>query len=358
MIQKDIIEQINTLFKILKVNKNIMLVSIFAIITLILLEIVGHLKNKKITKIILISVYILVFGLLFIFYNSEVLSFIDYLVNNIFILLFFPNLAVYTLVIIISNILVIKNLLRTNNKILKHISIMFFVIFNIIFYLIVDNCVENNILVYETLSIYTNSELLTLIEINMYLFILYLIIILISKVSHNIIGSIKVPTKAHEVSKVNTLVTDTIEVEDELVDTKENSIPDLNLTPVMITPEEIVKPNENSIVLNNHELNNLKTVNIYNEYMDIEPVKKKKIRLSNMDELFVNNNMNHDMNVVFGTENYLDNIMNDIFKLRGNVNNQNQIRKIYEQITINSKNLTLQDYNYLINTLKEIRNSN
>ena len=75
MIQKDILEQINTLFKILKVNKNIMLVGIFAIISLILLEIVGHSRNKKITKIILISIYILVFGVLFVFLINKLFLF-------------------------------------------------------------------------------------------------------------------------------------------------------------------------------------------------------------------------------------------------------------------------------------------
>ena len=62
MIQQNLLEQLQLLSKIITSNKNIVLVSIIAFITLILLEVVSHLKNKKITKIIFISIYALVFG--------------------------------------------------------------------------------------------------------------------------------------------------------------------------------------------------------------------------------------------------------------------------------------------------------
>ena len=338
MIQKELLEQIDSLFKIFVSNKNIVLIGILAFISFILLEIVSHLRSKKIVKIILVSIYVLVFGILLIFYNTEILSFIDYLINNVFILFFFPNLAVYTLIIIISNVFVIRTLLGRNNKILKNISIIFFILFNIIFYLIIDNCLTNNVLVYETLSIYTNSDLLTLIQVSMYLFILYLIIILIAKVSGNIIGSMKVKERVVKPKEVPSIVVKEDRIPN--ISSIPEIIPDTTPNTLVITPEEVLKP-LNSLVLNNQEINNLKTVNVYNEYMDIEPVKKKKIQLSNMDEIFVDDNMNHDMDIVFGNISCLNNIMNDVLKLRGNINNENQIRKIYDQITINSKRILL-----------------
>ena len=363
MIQQNLLEQLQLLSKIITSNKNIVLVSIIAFITLILLEVVSHLKNKKITKIIFISIYALVFGTLLILYNTEMLSFLDYLVNNIFIFFFFPNLAVYTLVIIISNIFVIRTLLGKNNKILKNISIIFFILFNVIFYLIVDNCLKNNVLVYETLSIYTNSELLTLIEVSMYLFILYLVILLISKISKNIISSMKVKVQVPVTHRVNNNLV--IEQEKVTREPKISSIPELNPNTLVLNNEEssskssfgskkVTVNQANTLSLNSEEVNKLKTVNIYNQYMDIEPIKKKKVEISCAE--VENNNTNKDMDILFGNNNCLNNIMNDISKLKGNVNNQTQIRKIYEQITVNSKNLSLNDYNYLISALKEIRN--
>ena len=364
MIQKSILEQISSLIKIFTSNKNLVLISVIAIVAFIALEVMSHLNKKKMSKIILISIYTLVFGLLLIFYHSEIMTFVDYLINNIFIFLFFPNLAVYTLVIIVSNILVIKSLLERKGEIIKNISIIFFILFNIIFYLIVENCLKNNVLIYENLSIYTNNELLTLIEVSMYLFIIYLSILLINKISISIIKSIKVEKKVLTNYEFN-YEPNKLKIDDVVPKKVKTDIPELIPNFVEIkaqtsNSDNLILNNDlksNTICLKKDEVNNLKTVNQYSDYMDIEPVKKQKIELSNMDDIFIKKDIYKDMDVLFGEKKYLDNIMNDISKLKENINNQSQIRKIYEQININSGNLTLNDYNCLINALKEIKNN-
>lgn len=100
--------------------------------------------------------------------------------NNIFLFLFFPNLAVYVLVLIIINILIVRSTFsKKDSKFTKNINIIFFLLFQVIFYLIIDNVVKNNIDVYEQLSIYTNQDLLILIELSMQLFLLWVILLLI-----------------------------------------------------------------------------------------------------------------------------------------------------------------------------------
>jgi len=337
MIQKSILEQLGILVDIFMSNKNVLVISIASIIVFILLNILNHFKSKKITKIILIGIYVITFGLLIYFYNSQLLILIDYLIDNIFILMFFPNLAVYTFVIITANILLVKSLFGNHSKLLKNISILFFIIFNIIFYLIIDSIIKNNISVYEQLNVYSNSNLLVLIQISMYVFIGYLLILLISKIANHI----ALPTK---------------------VRVKESVVEPVVVKEIKPTISSIPEVTPNTLVVANEELKNIKSANIYNNYIDIEPIKKKKVEimtLSNMDDMFMDKNISNNMNILFGSSNNtLSNIMNDIESLKGNLNNQNQIKKIYEQISLNSKDLTLKDYNYLINALKEIKNNN
>ena len=326
MIQKNILEQLSILFNIFMSNKNAVLVSIIAFASLILFTIFNRFNNKKITKIILISIYVILFGLIIYFYHSQLLSLIDYLIDNIFILLLFPNLAVYTLVIITANILLIKSIFSNYKSIFKFISMIFFILFNIIFYLIVDNIIKNNILVYEPLNIYTNNNLLVLIQVSMYLFICYLLIILISNISKYIIK----PAKVKEV------VVKPAVVEQPVVE-------------ILPTISDIPEITPNTLVIKDNEINNIRSVNVYNEYIDIEPIKKKKVEitsLSNMDKLFGK------------STNTLSSIITDINVLKGNVDNQEQIKKIYDNISLNSKDLSLNDYNYLLKTLREIKNHN
>ena len=290
MIQNNILEQFKNVYNIFISDKNILIIGIIAVLTLLILEIFSIFNKKKITKILLAFSYLLIFGTLIYFYHNEILTFLDYLMDNIFIFIFFPNLAVYTLTLVIINILMIRTMFYKSSKIIKTISVLFFVVFNIIFYLIINNVIKNNILVYEPLNVYTNSDLLSMVQISMYIFIIYLIIMLIYKVSTNIIKSIKLP---------------------KVVENKDLVVED----------------------------------NKYNSYIDVVPVKKKKSRKTRKNEKTLVKN------------NSLANILNDIEALKNNKNDQSQIRKIYEQISLNDNDFTLNDYNSLIKALKEIKNN-
>lgn len=437
MINVSILKQLEILLNILKNNSYLMFLSVIAILSFLILLLANKFKNKKITKILCISVYLIIFFLLFSFYHKEMFELFDYLVNNIFLFMFFPNLAVYVLVLIISNVIIIKSTFFSNyNKICRSINILFFVIFNIIFYLIIDNVIKNEINVYEQLSIYTNNDLLILIQLNMKLFLIWLIVLLIIKISFSIINKIKVKVI---VDNFDLVVEEEINNQDEV--------------------DEIYPTN---IVLNNDIESNYNKYNVYNDYIDLEPVKKHLIKIeeikeisdkyekinnnleekinnnleekavinidSNINEVnenityngksfsmfevidfnenksilssdidyssnldvdkefncndkngfinqivvenndssfekysdleFEDNDIDYNMNLLFNEDNdYIKNIVFDINELKNNANDKNQIQKIYNEIKLNQKDLTLNDYNYLINMLLDIRNS-
>ena len=336
MVQATFLEQLQTLLKVFLSNKYVFYVAIIAISLFIILELSNKFKNKKILKILTISMYVIIFGILLFFYHESIFMLIDYLINNIFILLFFPNLAVYTLVIIIINIILVKSLIKNKSK-LKHLNIIFFILFNIIFYLIIDTIIKNNINVYEQLNIYTNKELLILIEISMKLFLIWVILLLIINISNKL--SLSFAYKKHfdivnepiinqeEYSKINYVRENQLKIEE---------------------PEDIP------------DYVDIKPVNYYNDFIDITPIKKKKEQktylLTSMDNMFQNVIDKKDMDKVFKNQ-YIESIMNDIEKLRNNKNDSEQIQKVYKEITLSEKDLTLDDYNTLIHQLIEIKNN-
>lgn len=360
MVQVNILEQLLRLFEIFKSNPYVIVLSIITGIVLIILLLANKFSNLKVTKFVWIGVYSLLFGIMIFLYHNEILNLIDYLIENIFLFLFFPNLAVYVLVLIIINTIIIKSTFsRIVSDLIKNINTIFFVLFNIIFYLIIYNIIDNKINVYEQLSIYTNNDLLILIELSMNLFLIWLALLLIIKISSIVILYISNKKLVN-----NKLILEN--TKEDLYDIPFTEIKPINTTNLIMLEEESVK-----------------SYNVFNDYLDIVPVKKKTFNFNDFeikdvdnnqeknmvvnnieqleidDDIFIeNNNIISNMDNIFKNENnYLTNILNDIELLKNNEDNSKQIRKIYDDIRINQKDLTLNDYNYLINMLLEIKNN-
>ena len=304
MIQTNILEQIQSLYNIFMGNSYVLTISIVAIVSFLILEIANLVKNKKVTKVIFTLVYLGIIGVLVYFFQDEILKLLDYLMNNIFVCLFFPNLAIYTFVLVVVNIIFIKSTIsKKDGKLLKSFNVLCFVLFNTIFYLIIDCILKNDIDIYEQLSVYTNENLLVLIELSMKLFLVWLALLVIVKISSYLSQLLSVRKANKKVKVVSTIS------ESNLANTLE------------------INPN-----------------NLESEFV---PIKKKTIT------------NNTPIKEVMPLENNnLKNIVMDIEKLRENQNDSKQIRKIYEQIELNQKDLSLEDYTYIITKLTEIKNNN
>lgn len=203
MFEIPIPKKINILFNNIISNKLfILLLILFIIITIILI-----LKKKKI--IFLISIFLIISILIFISYN-KFFNFLDYFVDTLFNILYFPNFAVFTLIIVYINF---KSLFKLNK-----LTIIFYYPIMYLFILIINIIKNNNIALNSKLSIYTNSNLLSLIEITTFLFLLYIIINIIIFLSKKIHFN-KVKLKKIEVStlpkiqfNIDTIVFDKINI--------------------------------------------------------------------------------------------------------------------------------------------------
>ena len=416
MIQTSILEQFDLFFKLFLKQSNKYLILLVASLTLILLILANKFKNKKITKIICYLVYIAIFSYLIYTYNNEIFHLFDYLMDNLFLLLFFPNLAVYILILIITNVFLVKSTFSTSDSLIKKsINIFFFLIFNIIFYFIINNIITNNINVYEELSIYTNSELLNLIELNMKVFLIWLLVLLIINFVNKINSYIENRNLANNPvvfdDKLNSSEFDKIQpvntynIYNDYLDVmpikkaKKVMEPILEIEPKVLPTKEIIeyeplKKKNKQVNLNKAKPIEFASIldSIYEKNEDIKKVdkvvlptldevleenkktktefyiketqpKKLDIDLSSYDDIFVDyqtpdKEFENNMDQVFSTNNnYLEKLLYDVENLRNNQDDKNSIQDIYFKIKTHQNELSLNDYNYLINRLLEIKNS-
>lgn len=171
-----LMEKIQILMKLISSSSLFLICSILGIILLIIF-IVCIILNKKINKLIFISISILVSFLLLINYGNIIVKILDTLIDSVFMALYFPSLPIYISVVFISNILFIFSIFDKNQtKTKKIINIFNSIILDILLILIIDVVSKNNINIYEQISLYTNSNLLVLLELSMGVFTSYILI--------------------------------------------------------------------------------------------------------------------------------------------------------------------------------------
>ena len=124
-------------------------------------------KRFKINKWVVIGIWIAILLFLIIFYNKVFFNLLDNFINYIFNALYFPNLAVYSIILISSNIFFIIAIF--NKKIDKNhkiINIVNAIVIDSLLIFIIDIISKNNIDVYEKLTVFSNNKLLVLLELS------------------------------------------------------------------------------------------------------------------------------------------------------------------------------------------------
>lgn len=173
----------------IKVLFNMSFSSYFFPILLIIIIILTYLfiNNKKKydrrNKMIYLFCSIFFIALIILCYQSSITDILDNMMNNFFIVLYFPNFAVYTAAIIITNIILYISIFNHNlSDRIRKTNIIISMFLNYILALILKVITNNNINVYETESLYKNNNIRSLINISSITFILWISFLLIYKV--------------------------------------------------------------------------------------------------------------------------------------------------------------------------------
>lgn len=261
MIQFSFSEKMKTLFELVSSSPFfIFLIVFFILLGIVLFDTIKY-EKRKIKKAYALM-YLAIFLAIIIKYNTSLLQLLDYLVNNIFVILYYPNLAVYILMIIISNILVVRAVFKRDmSKSLKTINIVFYCLKMFMMILILDNITKNEIDVYSQLSIYSNNQLTMLVEISSALFFIWLLLLfiiwMVNKLTNMLTNdkkSIKVVEKISVEKKAKPLeINPIIEEPKEDIFSTEDYIMMLNLIQLSKEDEYIKKKLDERVLLKDEE---------------------------------------------------------------------------------------------------------
>ncbi|MBQ6498032.1 MAG: hypothetical protein IJI58_04900 [Bacilli bacterium] len=176
-------------FDKLRILLDVSISSSLYLIVLILLLVVGYIfltttkKTAKRNKIIYLLISIFIIALLIVTYHGSLSKMFDYMMNNFFIALYFPNLAIYLAAIIITNIIVWISIFSfKTDKLVKRLNIAIYIIMNYLLALILSVINTNKLDIFNQEAIYGNKKVTALIELSSGIFIAWIIFLILYKI--------------------------------------------------------------------------------------------------------------------------------------------------------------------------------
>ena len=122
---------------------------------------------------------------LLIIYGKAFWEFFDYLIDNIFVAIYFPNLPIYILMVVLTIIIFVITMSSSKTtSTVKGINtgVFLFVLFMLL--LSSNIVITKNINVYSQISVYSNDDLPAMIQITMNTFAIWMIVLLIIRIIH------------------------------------------------------------------------------------------------------------------------------------------------------------------------------
>ena len=142
-------------------------------------------KKKRFSKVIYILSGLFLISFFFIKYFNVILKVIDSFVEIILKALYFPNLGIYVVMLIITNGTFIYNLIsKKTSKSAKGITGVINIIIDFIFIMIVGIISSEKIDVTSEVKLYSDTTILTLLQMSMALFASQYLLLLLIMASH------------------------------------------------------------------------------------------------------------------------------------------------------------------------------
>lgn len=196
-----IFEKILCLFQILKSSwANLIFLGI--VLILIVLMFKKKISKKVCFALVLLDYFVL---LAFTIFNQfdQLAPVADNIVDHFFTDLYFPSVYVYLFVFIVLNLVAIVGLLKIKgDKVYKIIHGICLVSMNFIFTLVLNLVADNKIDVFSKNSLFSNTDLVTLLELSVNIFIIWVIGLSITYLTNQIADRIVV-TKEDAILKKN-----------------------------------------------------------------------------------------------------------------------------------------------------------
>ena len=181
MTRLSLLDKLMILFNMIK-GSNLFLMILGILIVIFIIVGIITVKNKKIGKAIYLLGLGSILGYLVISFKPNLLKMFQYMMDNFFIALYFPTLAIYLAAIIIMNIIVFKTVFSNkSSKAIKIINTIVYFIMNYLLLLNLNVITKENLDVFDQSSIYQNDNARALIELSSIIFIIWIIFLIIYK---------------------------------------------------------------------------------------------------------------------------------------------------------------------------------
>ena len=140
-------------------------------------------KNAKRNKMIYASISVFILVTLVVAYHASLSNMLKYMMDNFFIVVYFPNLAIYLAALIATNIILWISLFNyKTTKSIKTLNVSVYIIMNYLLALLLNIVNKNNLDIFTQKSVYGNKNATALIELSSIIFIVWIIFLVIYKI--------------------------------------------------------------------------------------------------------------------------------------------------------------------------------
>ena len=140
-------------------------------------------RNKNRNKFIYIIVSVFLLSYTIITYHASLGNMFSYMMDNFFIVVYFPNIAIYFAAIITTNIILWNSVF--NNKVSKRIrglNVTIYIIINYLLILLLNVINTNKLDIFSQSSIYENKQATALIELSSIIFVVWTLFLIIYRI--------------------------------------------------------------------------------------------------------------------------------------------------------------------------------
>lgn len=179
MNQLTLMDKIQVLFSMLVSSPIVIGIFAFSLLLMIILIFSSRL-NKKLVKYGFIGIYLAVIGFSIFKYGGYFLTSIDSFLTLFMANIYFPIIPIYVAIMIISFIIMIITLSgKRKSRVIKLVNVIFFTLIQMLFVVFIYTVESNNIDLSSNATLYSNDQTMTLLELGMGLFVVWVILLIV-----------------------------------------------------------------------------------------------------------------------------------------------------------------------------------
>ncbi len=135
--------------------------------------------NKQQSRNLYVIMYLVIIVAVIIMNFENLHKFSDYILDHFFVALYFPNVVIYGFVVLATNIITLRSVF--NQHVDKGLRLLNIIAFSLIHYLLILALIaiaDNGIDIFNEVAVYENVDLLSLVQLSMYVFATWMLLLM------------------------------------------------------------------------------------------------------------------------------------------------------------------------------------